>query len=110
VKDPSGRGQRIACARRRRGLAQAALAGLDGRPEGWLSQVGRGLREVDSQTVLNAFAEILRVDVAELTDIESAAPRSALPGGVTMKSIDRLRSSPETMLWLLVSFALVGRV
>jgi transcriptional regulator with XRE-family HTH domain len=109
VKDPSGRGQRIACARRR-GLAQAALAGLAGRPESWLSQVERGLREVDSQTVLNALAEILRIDVAELTGIELAAPRSALPGSVMMKSIDRLRSSPETTLRVLVSLVLAGRV
>ena len=77
MKDPSGRGQRIARARRRRGLSQAALAGLVGRSESWLSQVERGLREVDSHTVLNALAEILRVDVAELTGDEPAAPRSA---------------------------------
>jgi transcriptional regulator with XRE-family HTH domain len=42
-----------------------------------LSQVERGLREVDSHTVLNALAEILRIDVAELTGDEPAAPRSA---------------------------------
>jgi transcriptional regulator with XRE-family HTH domain len=77
VTEPSGRGQRIARARRRRGLSQATLAGLVGRSESWLSQVERGLREVDSHTVLNALAGILRVDVAELTGDESAAPRSA---------------------------------
>jgi transcriptional regulator with XRE-family HTH domain len=77
VNAPSGRGERIARARRRRGLSQAALAGLVGRSESWLSQVERGMREVDSHTVLNALAEILRVEVAELTGDESAAPRSA---------------------------------
>jgi len=77
VTEPSGRGQRIARARRRRGLSQAALAGLVGRSESWLSQVERGLREVDSHTVLNALAEILRVEVAELTSDEAATPRSA---------------------------------
>jgi len=35
--DASARGQRIARARRRRGLSQAALAGLAGRSESWLS-------------------------------------------------------------------------
>jgi len=35
-------GLRIARARRRRGLSQAVLAGLVGRSESWLSQVGRG--------------------------------------------------------------------
>src|SRR5215469_6968355 len=75
--DGLGRGQRIARARRRRGLSQATLAGLVGRSESWLSQVERGLREVDSHTVLNALAEILLVDIAELTGNEPVAPQSA---------------------------------
>ncbi|MGH3277491.1 MAG: helix-turn-helix domain-containing protein [Streptosporangiaceae bacterium] len=70
--DDSGRGQRIARARRRRGLSQAALAGLVGRSESWLSQVERGLRSVDSHSVLTSLAEILRVDVTELTAAEAA--------------------------------------
>ena len=37
-------GARIARARRRRGLSQAVLAGLAGRPESWLPQVERGAR------------------------------------------------------------------
>jgi len=74
--DPSGRGQRIARARRRRGLSQAALAGLVGRSESWLSQVERGLRQVDSHSVLMSLAEVLRVDVAELTGDESAEQRA----------------------------------
>jgi transcriptional regulator with XRE-family HTH domain len=65
--DGLGRGQRIARARRRRGLSQTALAGLVGRSESWLSQVERGLREVDSHTVLVSLAEILCVEVADLT-------------------------------------------
>jgi transcriptional regulator with XRE-family HTH domain len=65
--DGLGRGQRIARARRRRGLSQAALAGLVGRSESWLSQVERGLREVDSHTVLVSLAEILHVEVTDLT-------------------------------------------
>ncbi|WP_428983209.1 helix-turn-helix transcriptional regulator [Phytohabitans maris] len=40
-------GERIAAYRRRRGLSQAALAGLVGRSELWLSQVERGIRSVD---------------------------------------------------------------
>jgi transcriptional regulator with XRE-family HTH domain len=76
VAESSGRGQRIARARRRRGLSQATLAGLIGRSESWLSQVERGLREVDSHTVLNTLAEILRVDVTELTGNELPAAQS----------------------------------
>jgi transcriptional regulator with XRE-family HTH domain len=57
-------GQRIARARRRRGLSQAVLAGLVGRSESWLSQVEPGQRGVDS--VLVRLAEVLRVDIEEL--------------------------------------------
>ncbi len=67
---PSGRetaGQRIARARRRRGLSQAVLAGLVGRSESWLSQVERGKRGVDSHSVLVRLAEVLRVDIEEIT-------------------------------------------
>ena len=60
-------GQRIARARRRRGLSQAVLAGLVGRSESWLSQVERGKRGVDSHSVLARLAEVLRVDIEELT-------------------------------------------
>jgi transcriptional regulator with XRE-family HTH domain len=60
-------GQRIAQARRRRGLPQAVLAGLVGRSESWLSQVERGKRGVDSHSVLVRLAEVLRVDIEELT-------------------------------------------
>jgi len=74
--DASARGQRIARARRRRGLSQAALAGA-GRSESWLSQVERGLRQVDSHSVLTSLAEILRVDVSELTGDEPGEPRGS---------------------------------
>jgi transcriptional regulator with XRE-family HTH domain len=60
-------GQRIARARRRRGLSQAVLAGLVGRSESWLSQVERGRRGVDSYSVLVRLAEVLRVDIEKLT-------------------------------------------
>ena len=60
-------GQRIARARRRRGLSQAVLAGLVGRSESWLSQVERGKRGIDSHSVLVRLAEVLRVDIEELT-------------------------------------------
>ena len=65
--DREAAGQRIARARRRRGLPQAVLAGLVGRSESWLSQVERGRRGVDSHSVLVRLAEVLRVDIEELT-------------------------------------------
>jgi len=60
-------GSRIARARRRRGLSQAVLAGLVGRSESWLSQVERGKKPVDNYTVLLRLADVLHVEVEELT-------------------------------------------
>jgi transcriptional regulator with XRE-family HTH domain len=74
--DSFGRGQRIARARRRRGLSQAALAGLVGRSESWLSQVERGLREVDSHSDLKSLAAVLKVEVGDLTGDEPDEPQS----------------------------------
>jgi transcriptional regulator with XRE-family HTH domain len=64
-------GQRIAWARRRRGLSQAALAGLVGRSESWLSQVERGKRSIDSHAVLTHMAQVLRMDIGELAGPET---------------------------------------
>jgi transcriptional regulator with XRE-family HTH domain len=66
-RDVSSAGRRIAIHRRRRGLSQAALAGLVGRSESWLSQVERGVRSVDRLSLLLDLAEVLRVDLEALT-------------------------------------------
>ncbi|QVQ51070.1 helix-turn-helix transcriptional regulator [Spiractinospora alimapuensis] len=68
--DTVSRGQMIRRNRRRRGISQEVLAGLIGRSESWLSQVERGKRKVDSHTVLTRIAEVLRVDIADLTGTE----------------------------------------
>ena len=60
-------GERVAAYRRRRGLSQAALAGLIGRSESWLSQVERGVRSVDRLSILLDMAKVLHVDVESLT-------------------------------------------
>ncbi|MGL5823611.1 MAG: helix-turn-helix domain-containing protein, partial [Nocardioides sp.] len=59
-------GERVGAYRRRRGLSQAALAGLVGRSESWLSQVERGLRSVDSLSVILDLARVLRVEPQHL--------------------------------------------
>lgn len=61
-----GIGRRLAAYRRRRGMSQAALAGLVGRSESWLSQVERGTRSVDRLSVLIDLSELLHVEVADL--------------------------------------------
>jgi transcriptional regulator with XRE-family HTH domain len=80
-----GLGARIAAYRRRRGLSQAALAGLVGRSESWLSQVERGVRSVDRLSVLLDLARVLRVDVEALTGRpwQYAPNGSALAGGLS---------------------------
>jgi transcriptional regulator with XRE-family HTH domain len=59
-------GERIGAYRKRRGMSQAALAGLIGMSRSWLSQVERGLRGVDRLSTLNDLATVLRIDVADL--------------------------------------------
>jgi len=59
-------GERVAAYRRRRGISQAALAGLVGRSESWLSQVERGIRSVDSLTVILDLSRVLRVEPDKL--------------------------------------------
>lgn len=59
-------GQRVAIARRRRGLSQAVVAGLVGRSESWLSQVERDIRSVDRLSVLMDLAQVLHVEVDAL--------------------------------------------
>ncbi|MDA8062963.1 MAG: helix-turn-helix transcriptional regulator, partial [Actinomycetota bacterium] len=53
-------GERIAIYRTRRGISQVVLAGLVGRSESWLSQVERGVRDVDRVSVLVEMAKVLR--------------------------------------------------
>lgn len=60
-------GQRIARARHRRGWDQATLAEKIGRSVSWLSKVENGRMPLDRMSVLGQLAEVLGVDVAELT-------------------------------------------
>jgi transcriptional regulator with XRE-family HTH domain len=58
--------------RTRRGISQVVLAGLVGRSESWLSQVERGVRDVDRVSVLLEMAKVLRVELAELVGLPFA--------------------------------------
>ncbi|WP_459718858.1 helix-turn-helix domain-containing protein [Actinophytocola sp. KF-1] len=64
--DPLTVGERVAFYRRRRGLAQATLAGLVGRSEDWLSKIERGEREIRRLDVLVEVAKALRVTLGDL--------------------------------------------
>lgn len=59
-------GQRIRFFRRRRGLTQAALGGLVGRTEEWVSSVERGRRQVRRLDVLTELARELRIGLPDL--------------------------------------------
>src|SRR5436305_10037564 len=78
-------GERIATFRRRRGLSQAALAGLIGRSESWLSQVERGVRSVDRMSVLLDLARVLHVEVDALIGRpwQLAPNGNAMAGGLS---------------------------
>src|SRR5262250_2877971 len=91
----SGLGARIAAYRRRRGLSQAALAGLVGRSESWLSQVERGLRNVDSHSVLMSLAAVLKVEVTELTGDESTEPQRTRYGAA--REIERAMMAYDSL-------------
>ena len=83
-----GIGERVRAYRRRRGLSQAALAGLVGRSKSWLSQVERGVRSVDRLSVVAEMARVLNVDVQDLT----GRPWQYGPnGGVDVESLSEVR-------------------
>lgn len=83
-----GIGRRLAAYRRRRGMSQAALAGLVGRSESWLSQVERGARSVDRLSVLIDLSELLHVEVADLI---GRPWRLAPNGGPLIDGLDAVR-------------------
>ncbi|MFC0862011.1 helix-turn-helix domain-containing protein [Sphaerimonospora cavernae] len=105
-------GQRIARARRRRGLSQSVLAGLIGRSESWLSQVERGQRSVDNHSVINALVGALGLTVDELTMRKTEAAtryqaaseiRRAMMGYDGLASLidpRHVEGAPESLAWL----------
>lgn len=96
----AGIGERIAAYRLRRGLSQAALAGLVGRSESWLSQVERGIRSVDRLSVLLDMARVLHVDVESLI----GRPWQYAPnGGPTAEGLDDIRRVFTSYSYLLGS-------
>jgi transcriptional regulator with XRE-family HTH domain len=82
-------GEKVAAHRKRRGLSQDALAGLVGKSRTWLSQVERGLRDVDRLSTLSELAGVLRVEVADLIDADW---RSAPDVAPQVRALDAIRS------------------
>ena len=63
----AGIGRRVARARKRAGFTQEQFAGLMGRSSSWASKVERGEMPLDRASVLAKIAEVLSVEVVELT-------------------------------------------
>lgn len=91
-------GDRIAAYRKRRGLSQEALAGLVGMSRSWLSQVERGLRQVDRLSTLANLAAVLRVDVAELVGRDWRRARNSSTQAGAIESIREALSSYSPLL------------
>lgn len=98
----TGIGHRIAAYRKRRGISQVALAGLVGRSESWLSQVERGVRDVDSLTVIRDLAAALKVSTDTLIGTALATPAAEAGHLVTepvrryLDGYTQLLTAPQT--------------
>ncbi|MFI7125873.1 helix-turn-helix domain-containing protein [Nonomuraea sp. NPDC050153] len=107
-------GQRIARARHRKGWDQATLAEKVGRSVSWLSKVENGRLPLDRMSVVGQLAEVLGVEVAELTgqpyqhettELDSghaavpalrlALQQASLPSGVLVRSVSEPRPLEE---------------
>lgn len=98
-----GIGDRIAHYRRRKGLSQAALAGLVGRSESWLSQVERGKRGVDNLTVIRDLATALGISVDTLTGSPQTARDRAAAEDNRSSAIAGVRAYIDGYAWLVES-------
>ncbi|MGH3860741.1 helix-turn-helix domain-containing protein [Actinokineospora sp.] len=94
--DAKALGRQVAFHRSRLGLSQRELAARLSRSESWVSQVERGVRQVDRMSVLEKIAEVLDVPLSELaTDSVVAAPerpRAATALSLALCSSDALHA------------------
>lgn len=94
-------GEKVAFHRRRRGLSQVELARLLRRSESWVSQVERGVRQVDRRSVLERLADTLEVSVGDLTG-EVIGTRHALDESTNTLEELRLTLSGHPVLGALL--------
>ncbi|MGH8899073.1 MAG: helix-turn-helix domain-containing protein, partial [Egibacteraceae bacterium] len=66
MEDDATLGERIARYRHQRGLTQEVCANQVGRSESWLSQVERGVIQLDAAIALINLATVLKVDLSKL--------------------------------------------
>lgn len=64
-------GERLATARRRRGLSQLQFADMIGRSESWVSKVETGVLTLDSLTLAGSIAELLGISFTYLVALDA---------------------------------------
>ncbi|MFE0533848.1 helix-turn-helix domain-containing protein [Streptomyces nigra] len=92
-------GERIKYYRTKTGKTQAAVAGLVGRSEDWLSKVERNVHEIDSLSMLIAIARELGLD--NVADLVGPSVDLSLAGGAehpTVPNIRRALNTPPSLL------------
>lgn len=72
-------GENVRRLRRWRGMDQAAVAGLVGRSQGWLSRIESGQLKLDRTTDIEALADVLQVHPGDITGRPHRAPGSPTP-------------------------------
>ncbi|RIV41521.1 helix-turn-helix domain-containing protein [Micromonospora radicis] len=81
-------GDRIAAARRRRGMSRRVLADLIGRSEEWLRQIENGNRRLDSIAYATRISAVLDINelMAELGLAEAQTPRTSRPASAVART------------------------
>ncbi|MFD4573509.1 multiprotein-bridging factor 1 family protein [Streptomyces sp. NPDC058417] len=88
-------GDRIKVYRKRKGLSQAALGGLIGRSEDWVSKVERGVIPVDKLSVLLEISRVL--DIRELTELTGRSVALTSDGSREHESVPAIRRALSTL-------------
>ncbi|MEU9142000.1 helix-turn-helix transcriptional regulator [Streptomyces sp. NPDC048404] len=88
-------GDRIKLYRKRKGLSQAALGGLIGRSEDWVSKVERGVIPVDKLSVLLEISRVL--DIRDLTELTGRSIALTPDGSREHESVPAIRRALNTI-------------
>lgn len=92
-------GERIRYYRTRKGLSQAALGGLVGRTEDWVSKVERGVIPIDRLSLLLDIARILHVrELSDLTGNTVSLTLQTSPEHPAVPAIRRALTAPPSQL------------
>ncbi|WP_307781930.1 helix-turn-helix transcriptional regulator [Streptomyces sp. MBT65] len=88
-------GDRIKVYRKRKGLSQAALGGLIGRSEDWVSKVERGVIPAENLSVLLEIARVL--DIRELSELTGRSIALVTNGSHEHESVPEIRRALNTI-------------